>query len=796
MYKNKLNQKLRPYNFFKDSAIDYNIVLREYKDELDKWNFNDIKLKPVVKFLKENRIAEDIAINYCTTEVRVNYPFIYTTKMSNSWFDKGAYNFYLNGKHINTYTEDILKVCHFQGYVYICFKNDTPITSLLVVRTNLPAAIVDNDRLINIANKDKKLELPYDENFKFKRASIDAKKLVIKNPYIRLGKNEDIFTFLKRYMNNPIDWLMNNKIISYLILDNKGIADKTGITLDTFNISVGNVNKELYLFYNGEDPETYVKPTKPLFHSENCYLEDLYTDLFSNSVIYNYLMDHKELLIQNNEIDMQSQIEEYHNVDDGILMNGLLGYSYDLFMELYKVKHQTKRNFVWSDFTPVEQTSFSKFDFDKTDKNKYGLYELTFLNFFNNPFELYFNNVLYTSSFITEQSGIATTIFIDISNIIDAYDITKDDLENLICTVVLKNKDYKRVNYSNLNNDFNGTLPIGMDWYNIQNKKVYDNGVLLKDTDYAVNSIYPSGLVCLFPKRKQLHHLIQVIGNKSKYTKIYTKDIIVKYKNLSSTEINDKKSPDKYIYKSIMYTDYIDYRFNIYIGGHLLIENYDYKILASNVIEFLRPVYVFEEDRDLDTISIKIEYEGELEEWLTKIHTIKSYKYRLFNDNDFMEKYYSTKNDLALITTRDIINNYPLYRTDVYRFTMMMTKYFSSEILATAEEDAYGEEFYNRLQGEFPEFVRTIDGKHKIQTDFQCEYKEMIRRIMMPEFFNIHEIIMKHMDSVEILRFENKLLDRETTLNDIYYRYKIRGNYKGDLVVCPNIPTDYIIDKN
>ena len=99
MYKNKLNELLHPYSFFKDST-KYSIVLKEFKDDLDKWNFKDIKLKPIRKFLTDNKIATYRKINHYQTEEDIHYPIIYTTAMSKSWMDQKKYNFYLNGKHI------------------------------------------------------------------------------------------------------------------------------------------------------------------------------------------------------------------------------------------------------------------------------------------------------------------------------------------------------------------------------------------------------------------------------------------------------------------------------------------------------------------------------------------------------------------------------------------------------------------------------------------------------------------------------------------------------------------------
>ena len=801
MYKNKLNNLLRPFNFFKNSGTKYNISLKEFKDHLDKWNLEDIKLKPIKKFLEDNNIITYNEINFYQKETIYNYPYIYTTKISKSWFENKKWNFYLNGKHANTYKETDIKFIHTQGYIYICSKSDITIDSLIVVRTNIPASITELNKKIILNTKNNILELPFNNNFQLDAEVTEGKKLTIYNKYLTISVGESLLSVLERYTEYPLEWLYENKIISYLIMNDKGLIDSSNdVTFDPFYISVASASKvKLILFYEGVDPEEFISLEKDYFtQAENHYLEYLYRRLFSNPQLKRYLLSHTYLLPQDEEINVFKNFENYDLLNDANIMDETLGFSYDLFMDLYKIKHKTKINFDFKNCELQDQTKCSNFEYDIDKRKKEDiLLKLTFPNYFDNPFEIYIFGVLYLSSYITDRSGISTTIYINVSNIMDQYNVSFEDVKKLKGHIVLKNHDYKRINYNNIDSSVNGTLPISDDFYTIKNKKIYDNGYLLKENDYEINTLLPTGLLCLWPKRKQRNHQISIIGNRISTTKIYTKEYTVKAKNLDSNDLNNKTNEWSCIYKNLLYVDYIDYRYNLYIDSYMLIENYDYIILSPNLIEFIRPITLNKEHSG-DYINIKIDYEGEIEDWLLKIFKIKSYRYRLFNNEDFMEKYYSTREETIIRTERDGtfgINERGLYDKEVFRFNQMTTKFFGCENLITAEKNKYGEDFYFKLHSEFPEFVKK-EGNNFIITDTIpfSSLQDIPRRIFSPEKVDLLELITKHFEVVKIMKFENKTLNNETNLSDINYRYK-STIYKGDLFLSPNIPLNYLIDK-
>lgn len=802
MYKNKLQQLLEPFSFFKHGSEKYSVILKEYKDDLDKWNYTDIKLKPIRKFLIDKGIATYTDINHYQQREEIHYPFIYTTAISKSWFELGKYNFYLNGKHISEYDEVDLKVVHHQGYIYLCFREDTTINSLLVFRTNISARVERLDNFITIEDKNNRLEIPFNKKFKFEKNERDGLKLVIDLPYIKIKQNENIFSVLSKWTNNPINWLYNNKIISYLFMNDKGIlSESDDIVMENLYFSVkANSKAELYLFYLGTDPANYEVKEIDRFHSnEKGYLESAYDILFNNTNTKNHLLNNKNKLIQDNEINVFKEFPEYNELTSANISDYLLGFNYDLFMECYKINHKTKYNFTYNDLIHTNNTKFSNYEYDDNQYVDQNLLKFTFMNYTNNPFEIYIFGKLYTSTYITDRHGFYTTIYINRTTLCDELGITYNQLEHIVGCVLLKNHDYKRINYSNIEVDVNGCLPISQDWFTIDNKKIYDNGYLMKTTDIDINTIRPSGLICAYPKRIFKRHNISVIGNRISTTKIISNKYHLKYKNLSNTEIDKFMDPNKVIYKNLLYTDYIDYRFNLYCGPYLLMEGYDYRILSPNLIEFLKPLPVYKEDYNKsDFIDITVEYEGELEDILLKIYKSKSYLYKLFNDKDLMKEFIKGREDTTTVSERDwalSINEKGLYDKKIFRFVQMITKYFSCERLITADPDKYGEKVYEEIRSEFPEFISKVDDNYLIQTQLEINsYDNIPRRPSLPEFIDLNELIEKHIESVKILKFEDKVYNREYKIEKQFYRYK-SGNYKDDLLVSPNIPINYLIDQ-
>ena len=226
MYRQDVLKKLTPFIFF-DKDKKYNIVLKDYKDDVDRWKFEDVKLKPILKRFLEEGVYEIKKLDYHRTEEKVIYPYIFTTKISNSWLDGFNFIFYLNGQHINSY--DDLKVFSHQGYIYICSKTNMTITSLIVVNKNISSYFEKFDNTITIEDANNKLELPFNESFSFDKNINNGNKLVINHPYFILNHNENLLEKLYSFTDYPFEWLSDNKIFSYLLIDDNGILDISDI---------------------------------------------------------------------------------------------------------------------------------------------------------------------------------------------------------------------------------------------------------------------------------------------------------------------------------------------------------------------------------------------------------------------------------------------------------------------------------------------------------------------------------------------------------------------------------------
>ena len=508
--------------------------------------------------------------------------------------------------------------------------------------------------------------------------------------------------------------------------------------------------------------------------------------------IRNVVFNKKDkLFVQYSDIDIYNLIEEFSQKDEQVIIDEVLGFSYDLFMEAFKYNHSTKTLITKENISIVSNTKFTKNSLDEE------LIKITFRNYMNNPFEIYFYGVLYQGTYLKDQSTKYTNVYINKKLLLDYYNIKDADLENIYGQIVKRSHSYKRVNYSNINCDYNGTLPISKDWFKLIGKRVLDNGFYLKETDYRLNNIYPSGLLCLFPRRKMKYHNIAITGY-SNSIKITSNRYHVKIKNFTQDDLDNIKSENKYIYKNLYFTDYIDYRFNIFIGPYLLTENVDYKILAPNLIEFLRPIGVYNEEKGNEYIDIIIEYEGYLEEALKRIYKHKSFRYRFFNDEDLINELYKVKSNTVLTGIRDDKVNCPVrYPILPYRMNMMLTKFYSSEIVMGNSLD-YGEEFYGLIKSEFPEFVTKIDDKYIIETTMELkDITDSPKINILPPYFNLNTLINGHILATKELVWQNKHFNREYSVNTNYlYRYNIPVNMKGDFTLSINIPINYIIDKD
>ena len=91
-------------------------------------------------------------------------------------------------------------------------------------------------------------------------------------------------------------------------------------------------------------------------------------------------------------------------------------------------------------------------------------------------------------------------------------DLQSPDIEVIpYLFVILRPEDYIEVDYVNIYSYYNGTLPLGSTYFNLRNKRMYNNGMRMKDNeDHTINNLPPRRLVVSFPKRK--YKIIPPIG--------------------------------------------------------------------------------------------------------------------------------------------------------------------------------------------------------------------------------------------------------------------------------------------
>lgn len=782
MYYDKLNELVENYFLFGDNKLGSLFLLKEFKDDLEYLEYDKITLPPIKKFLDDHNFKDT--------------PHIYTMAVSPSFFDNYKWAFWLNGKHISTY--DNFKVELNGGYLYLGTSTKITINSLLVIYVDVPAKIVVNDSVQNIEEKDTRLRLSFDDQFRYDQSSSNGLYLEINQPYVEMKPGEDLLTVLGKYTDDPIDYLFHNKIVNILLVDNDGLSTSySDLELKSFYIRLKNTsNKKAYIFYDGEDPSTYRSKVnaKYPYMNEKKYFEDDFKY---------YLKNHKDVIVDNNLFPEEDYfpsriINKYSEQNDTTIVQEMLNYNYDLFMGLMRVKHSTKYPFTFKEIELTGETQtvkVSKAEWYNTPKEKRERHfiKIGFPNYGKNPFEISFFGCVYQGTFIWTHNGVFSTVYISLERFNNYYNLEVDDLPDIYGQVILRSHTYKRIDYYNVDTDYNGVEFISHDWYDLKDKVVYDNGVILKHDDVTLQNIKPNNLVAAFPRRVQKHHQIMISGNAIDI-KQEKKNLKVKVK-IDTTDLPKLTEPDKYIYKNIFYTDYIDFRHHIVLGPSTLILGIDYRILAPNIVEFLRPIGYYTEGLEDEFIDMTIYYEGIIEPILKDIAKIKSFRYKFYNHPEIRKLLLNRQGQFTLTD-----ENVPKRYTDkAFNQHIFFTKYFSGEFLYSGDpSDDYGNEFWTEAQMEFPEMFTTKNGQKMLDTEVNETWESVPRIVALPEDFNLQHIMTSHELAVNQIKHEYALSGREYELDTVNYRYdnkKTKHNrilYQGDIYLYPSIPLNFI----
>ena len=815
MVKETLNKLLSPYVHFEFNTDEGNspLIIKNYKDELTYILTKDIKFPDVHKSIKNNGIEEKI---YIHTYVMPATDAFFT--YDNKW------KFYLNGKSIYKY--DNIKMILINGYLYLLSKDIITFDSFVIISTDLNLTISDTLPTTIHENNSHDLVLNFDNNFNYNETYVNGKSIITKGKYLNINAGQNILDALSS-MSKPMEYLFSIKIKKILLVDTvTGISneyDNLTIKPMMFILNNNNPNLKCYFFYEGLTPteweiadnnriRSYYELKYPNIRKEDRYLEHFLCRVYDNPVLRQVFLDNIDILHPTWR-DVEFDLPNHDRVNMYNKTRYLLNFNYDLFMEIYKVKHTIQHIIAYSDIKFVQNNKSIKVLPATLPSNRWSdsFIKFSFFNFLALPFDLYFFDRLYTSHYTTDREHQVTNVYIRLDNFLNYYNISMDDLYKLNGIVIIKPENYTTIDYVNVGDDYNGTLVISKDLFTLNGIKVYDNGYLLKIEDYSINNLPPVNMLAMFPKRKFPHHSIRITGFEGKHF-VTKKQLHVKIKNFTTdeeTDILDNNPLNKYIYKNLLYLDYIDFRYQIFIGPVCLIENVDYIINSPTCVEFIKPITTYVEELDLEYIDINIEYNGIQENRLLDMISTKSYRQRVFSNDVFRKAMYdiqSTIHGLVPTVIDNLGNDCPeYYPKPAYRLNMMITKYFSTEVIITTDVADYGEKWYNDLSTEFPDFIRFNAANNADEILMECDIDYPVtdypRGISLPESFPLNMLMYNHIVAdykfgllnygfmKDVPHNNNKLYKKNYILDKIDPIF-----VNGDASYSPNIPINFVID--
>lgn len=692
-------------------------------------------------------LYEEIQVEIEKNQIDISiYNLCISFPISPSWINEdGTYKFLINNKPVSEYDIKLLLIA---GYIYIFHKADFTINSILfLIKSNESKYLLTDNTTVDRFGSSLKLNI--------KANDYPELGVLLEDNYIMIPQNKSLFEVLKELnVEDKISYLYDMDIRSISIYNpNTGFSDdKSKVTIAPINIINKSTNPDdmILIFFKGDLPDNYDINKKDksgmLFYNTLQTLRDI-------DNVYEFFKNDTSKWIPDNLVYYTND----YKYDRTLLMEAR-DFNYDLYESLYLDKYSTHLLFEGS------QISYTKYP-DVLAPVVKGNTELltpgqiyakiSFTNHRKYLPEIYYKGVRYDDYKLVERKDDITTIYIKVAAFNWYYnrDLQSPDIEVIpYLFVILRPEDYIEVDYVNIYSYYNGTLPLGSTYFNLRNKRMYNNGMRMKDNeDHTINNLPPRRLVVSFPKRKYKNHRYKCTGylHDDQYMKSYH----LKYKNISNTEISNIEY-NKYIYKSLFYIDYIDERFTIACGPYTLQLNKDYIIHSNTLIEFISPLYKYKED-DINSDYIDIDiWCDELTPANVEVNKFlaykSSYKKRIFEEDFIRKGLYNVRNDLVVLNSRDDLDCPEYYREDLYRNNIYITKYLSTEVILTGVQDSYGNEWFDELQNEFPEAVITDTsigtGVNIVQDEIYDKTIPMnlddpVRFITLPEPYPLNTLI-------------------------------------------------------
>lgn len=777
MSKNLLRKILTPYTYLNEINVPVNIINLES-------NYNSFDVSELYE-----EIQDEIKFRNIDTSI---YNKCISFAVSSTMVDFGRFKIYINNKTIE---ELDIKCFLLHGYIYIIHKDNFTISTVIYLGKE--------DEVV--LNKDSNKEITDNEgtdlSLNLVSSTFSELGCNILGNYFILDKDKSSIDYLKtKYNEHYYKYLFSYRYGKiYIYNKNRGfIKEYSKVKIHPLfikNIST-DVNDKVIVFYEKNN----------IIDKTSLYYKEL-THIFKNDKVFKYYIDNIDrLTIPNKNVIYDKDF----NSDEECIYE-LFDFNWDAYNLIHSEYNRV--NFLFNEetfdvggklelltdviFKPIIR-SFPYRNYIK----------LTFPNHHNLYPEVFHEGRFYGGYKLIEKNINMTTVAIKYDVLKDYFNIHNDkDIDNLY--VVLRPSHYMHTNYNNITRDYNGVIPIGRQFYMYEDKRRYLNGYIVNENELGFNVIPPYNLMCTFPRRKgSTYHLVDT-GYKKKV--INKKSLRLKYRNHTTTEIDSLiSSNDKFIYKGFLYTDYIDYNFQIYCGPYILQEGWDYIILSPRLIKFLKPLYKYKEENiNNDYVNITIENLFDNEDGIN-LHKEKanksSYLKTLFEDKLFMKELYSICNDTVVLNTKPTQDCPSLYDESIYRNHMYLTKYFSSELTLTGEEDnPYGEKWISMIEEEFPEY---IDSNGVVKTDMEVPDNstrdDFPRIVQLPENEPLNILIGSDIIAKRKLRHENLHIPSDKEYNEVnnsffnksYYNVNVNlGLILRDVKYLETIPFDAIYKK-
>lgn len=728
--------------------------------------------------------------------------------VSETFFENNKLAVYANGEKLS---EMDIKYFVLYGYIYIFHKGNFDLENLIIIKTANDISTTNSDNS-SISN-------PYGEDLTLNLKSPIFPNLAVNLPgrYLILEPNQTLFEFFKDVLNIDKNQVFE-KVYDLHITGIYAYNETTGFNGDDnlkeqFPLWLKNksTDHKMIVFYDSNPVNE-----EPPYKEDNLYRDKL--RFIYNNINQKKAFNKMEIFKDEDTIPYDVIHPKYCRSDE--LLYYLRDFHWDAYIELDKEYNNT--NFL---FTPDQFIKSKKLETltritsdPASDPNGEWFISVTFNNYKGLVPEIYYNGMRYGDYKLIEHKDDQTTVSFKIEVFLKYFGLYKPyQIDHIY--IVLKPRDFLHSNYHNIFEGYNGVIPIGESFYNKESVRYWNNGFIMNDYEYEINSLPPYGLRVLFPRRKAKSY--HIVSTGYPYDHTYSKTYKLQLEDQSNvTDLEPNKYLIKSGYYSYLITDYIDHNYQIYCGPYILMEGRDYILLSNKLIVFLNPFYKYKEDKtpdDFIKITIENNFSKDDHEWKKERMGKSSLFNRILFDKEMYKMIgigipYNKERIRRIkigINKDDRVDCPDLYREDIFRWHMCVTKYHSTEnVLLGTSNDPYGQEWYRGIELEFPEFIDSSSTNPSIEWVFNTNridissLDETPRVIPLMEDYPLNQIMTHDIVAKRKLIQENMdIIGTKMEWNHNYFFYKklyeknlIRHLIPWDIAYISEIPFDCIYD--